>query len=125
MELMIHRTTLRDGAIDAYREIHSRVPDAVADALRGAGVRKWSIWRDGTQLIHVIETHHGLDEMERRVAALGPIDPTWDALIAPLGQPGEASSSRLEPIWLLTRDLQASGSEVPLLAADPTSGGAA
>lgn len=119
MELILHRTTLKPGAADAYRELHSRIPKAFADALREAGVLQWSIWRDGNQLIHVIETRDGLDEMERRIASLGPIDPDWDALIAPLGEHGPESWSRLEPIWLMTETEQASGADVYRLGARP------
>ena len=112
MEIMLHRTTLMEGAVDAYREAHSRVPTAIEEALRKAGVTQWSIWRDGNQLIHVIETRFGLDEMERQIAALGRIDPEWDALIGPLGEHGPGSWSRLEPIWLMTETGQASGADV-------------
>lgn len=127
MELMLHRTTLKEGAVDAYRELHSRIPEVYADALRTAGVTQWSIWRDGNELVHVIETRYGLDEMERRIAAMGTVDAEWDALIAPLGEHGPESWTRLEPIWLLTETQQLSGSDVyeagarPALAAGPTS----
>jgi len=119
MELMVHRTTLKAGAADAYREIHRRVPPAIEEALRSAGVTRWSIWRDGDQLIHVIETLFGLDEMERRIAALGTIDAEWDALIAPLGEHGPGSWARLEPIWLMTESGQVSGTDVYEAGARP------
>lgn len=119
MELMLHRTTLKPGAADAYRVLHSRIPEAVETALRDAGVTQWSIWRDGDQLIHVIETRDGLDEMERRIAALGTIDAEWDALLAPLGEHGPDSWSRLEPIWLMTERGQVSGSDIYEAGARP------
>ena len=112
MDLILHRTTLKAGAADAYRELHSRIPPAIEEALRTAGVTQWSIWRDGDQLIHVIETQSGLDEMKRRMAAFGTIDAEWDALIAPLGEHGPESSARLEPIWLMTDAGQVSGTDV-------------
>lgn len=120
MELMLHRTNLKEGAIDAYRRIHSRIPPAFEEALRGAGVRQWSIWRDGNHLIHVIDTEFGLDEMGRRIAALGSIDPEWEALIAPLGEEGPDNWARLEPIWLMTDAGQASGAEVYAQGARPS-----
>ncbi|MDQ2699067.1 MAG: L-rhamnose mutarotase [Actinomycetota bacterium] len=119
MELMLHRTTLKEGAADAYRELHSRIPAVFEEALREAGVTQWSIWRDGNQLIHVIETRYGLDEMERRLNARGTIDPEWDALIAPLGEHGPGSWSRLEPIWLMTETGQTSGADIYEAGARP------
>ena len=62
MELIVRRTTLRAGAADEYRRVHSRVPRGFEDALRTAGVSRWNIWRDGDHLVHFIETHDGAEE---------------------------------------------------------------
>jgi L-rhamnose mutarotase len=93
------RTRLLPGAEEAYTRVHSRLPEAVASALRSAGVVEWRIWRDGETLFHVIETTHGREEMARRMAELGPIDPEWDALISTLVDPSEESSALLPLVW--------------------------
>jgi L-rhamnose mutarotase len=98
-EIVGWRTRLRPGAEDEYTRVHSRIPDAVASALRTAGVVQWRIWRDGTTLFHVIETTHGREEMGRRMAELGPIDPDWDALIATMLDPAEDAADLLPLVW--------------------------
>jgi L-rhamnose mutarotase len=93
------RTRILPGFEDEYTRIHARIPDAVATALRSAGVVDWRIWRDGRTLFHVIETTHGRDEMGRRMALLGPIDPEWDALIATMLDSSEEAGALLPLVW--------------------------
>ena len=117
MQLVVRRTTLRPGAADEYRRVHSRVPQGLEDALRSAGVTRWSIWRDGDHLIHFIETRDGVDEMTRRMGGIGPIDPEWDAVIATLIEDGPDATTQLEPIWLMTPEGQLSGNDIHTAAA--------
>jgi L-rhamnose mutarotase len=98
-ETIAWRTRLTPGSEEAYSRIHARVPDAIADALRQAGVIEWRIWRDGTTLLHVITTRDGRDAMGERMDALGPIDPTWDALIATMIDAAEESRALLPLVW--------------------------
>jgi L-rhamnose mutarotase len=105
-EIVGWRTTLRPGAEDDYMHAHSRVPDAVADALRAAGVVSWRIWRDGSALYHTIETTGGLAAMGEAMAALGPIDPDWDRLIARLVDDGPNSARLLPLVWGMDRQTQ-------------------
>lgn len=114
MPLNVRRTSLRAGAADAYRAAHSRIPETLATALRDAGVSRWSIWRDGDHLIHVIETVDGLSEMQHRMTALGPIETEWGSLIAELVHDAPECTVSAEPIWLLSPDGQFSGPEVEL-----------
>jgi L-rhamnose mutarotase len=98
-EVVAWRTRLLPGSEQAYSQLHSRIPDAVADGLRSAGVVDWRIWRDGLTLFHVIQTRDGREAMGERMAALGPIDPEWDALIATMVDASEGSSALLPLVW--------------------------
>jgi len=98
-QIVGYRTRLVPGAEEAYTRIHRRIPEAVAAALREAGVIQWRIWRDGSTLFHVIETTRGRDEMGRRMSSLGPIDPEWDALIATLVDGSAEASTVLSLVW--------------------------
>jgi L-rhamnose mutarotase len=97
-----YRTRLRSGAADAYRSIHSRIPEPLASALHECGLVSWRIWIDGDTLFHAIETTAGREEMVARMAARGPVDPAWDALIAPLVDDAEDASLPLDEVWALT-----------------------
>lgn len=46
---------LREGQEDAYEAAHRRIPDDLFQALTGAGVRDWAIWRDGRTLLHQVD----------------------------------------------------------------------
>jgi L-rhamnose mutarotase len=98
-EIVGWRTRILPGFEAEYTRIHSRIPDAVATALRTAGVVEWRIWRDGCTLFHTIETTQGRDEMGRRMAALGPIDPAWDALIATMLDDSDNAGALLPLVW--------------------------
>jgi L-rhamnose mutarotase len=102
----IWRTRLFPGQEEAYTRTHRRVPETLASALRDAGVVQWRIWRDGLSVIHLIETTHGKDEMVERLAAAGPIDPVWDALIATMVDHDGAPMVELPLVWGLDADGQ-------------------
>ncbi|HEX4443320.1 MAG TPA: L-rhamnose mutarotase [Galbitalea sp.] len=98
-EIVAWRTRLRPGHEAKYSHTHRSIPEAVATALRSAGVISWRIWRDGLTLFHVIETRDGRDAMGQRMAALGPIDPEWDELIASMLDHGDGSSMMPTLVW--------------------------
>ena len=112
MELFVQRTTLLPGAADTYRRVHAEIPEAIAAALREAGVVRYSIWCDGDELVHVLETRDGFEELSRRLAALDPIDPEWDEIIGELGSPAADATLHLEPIWAMTPTRQVAGDDV-------------
>jgi L-rhamnose mutarotase len=49
MRVALH-TRLREGSVQAYEAAHRDVPPALADAIRAAGARRWTIWRSGLDL---------------------------------------------------------------------------
>ena len=98
-EIVGWRTRILPGFEEEYARVHSRIPDAVAAALRTAGVLEWRIWRDGRTLFHVIETTHGRNAMGARMAELGPIDPAWDELIATMLDASDDAGALLPLVW--------------------------
>ena len=106
MELVGYRTRLTPGQLERYTETHSRIPERIAEALRGAGVIAWNIWADGETLFHTILTTHGRDAMGEAMAALGPLDPEWDALIATMVDDSPAASAVLPLVWHLDGSTQ-------------------
>ncbi|MDN4614554.1 L-rhamnose mutarotase [Leifsonia sp. F6_8S_P_1B] len=100
-----YRTRLRPGQAERYRRVHARIPEPVAAALRASGLVSWRIWVDGETLFHAIETTDGRAEMLRRMAALGPIDPEWDALIGTLVNDAPDASRPLPLVWELSEEV--------------------
>ncbi|MFJ3378823.1 L-rhamnose mutarotase [Curtobacterium sp. NPDC090217] len=82
MQRILSRTRLRSGAEAEYDRVHAAVPAALADRLRAAGVSNWSIWRDGQDLVHLIEVADY--RAMRRSLADDPVNAEWQAVINPL-----------------------------------------
>ena len=98
--IAVKRTRLRHDAVEAYERIHREIPVELHDDLLAAGVRQWHIWRDGVDLIHVIEVDDR-EAMGRRMAD-SEANRAWQAIIGPLlsdDQPG--SGSDLPLVWKL------------------------
>lgn len=82
MQRILSRTRLRSGAEAEYERVHAAIPGALTDRLRAAGVSNWSIWRDGQDLVHLIEV---VDyRAMRRSLADDPVNAEWQAVINPL-----------------------------------------
>lgn len=96
-----YRTRVQTGAEEAYRAMHARVPGAVAEKLRAAGVLSWSIWIDGGTLFHIIETRASYAKTIAALDALGPVDPAWDEAVAQLIDPSPDASAKLRRVWTL------------------------
>jgi L-rhamnose mutarotase len=80
-EIALH-TRLRPGAEPDYERLHATVPADLVAALRGAGVRDWRIWRDGTHLFHLVDVddYHAMRDHLRD----HPANVTWQAQVGPL-----------------------------------------
>ena len=50
------RGRLLPGASTEYKRAHDRIPRDVIDAQRASGLRRWLIFQDGLDLIHVAES---------------------------------------------------------------------
>jgi L-rhamnose mutarotase len=73
---------LRAGQESAYEEAHAAIPPALVERLRAAGVANWSIWRDGQDLVHLIEVEDY--RAMRRSLADDPVNAAWQDVINPL-----------------------------------------
>jgi len=102
MKIGLH-TRLKPGSEERYEEYHRAVWPEVIDAIKGAGIRRYLIFRDGLDLVHFIEC----DDYDSAIAEIAR-DPTsmkWEAEIAAMmavthdfsGQ----SSDRMRKIWEL------------------------
>ena len=76
MRVALH-TRLKPGREEEYEAAHREVPRDLVAAIRAAGAREWTIWRDGLDLFHVIDC----DNYERLLAALAdlPVNVAWQA----------------------------------------------
>jgi L-rhamnose mutarotase len=81
MEVALH-TRLKPGAEAAYEAAHRAVPAELVAAIRAAGARRWTIWRSGLDLFHVIEC----DDYARLLSELAdlPVNVTWQARMSEL-----------------------------------------
>jgi L-rhamnose mutarotase len=100
-ELVGLHTRLKPGAEAAYEALHRQVwPDVLA-AIRGVGIERWLIFRDGLDLFHVVECA----DYDAAIAELAgdPVNQRWQAEVAPLMETAHdysgASSDRLPVIF--------------------------
>jgi L-rhamnose mutarotase len=80
-EVALH-TRLRPGAEAAYEAAHREVQAELQAAIRAAGARRWTIWRSGLDLFHVIEC----DDYANLLSELAdlPVNIAWQARMAEL-----------------------------------------
>ncbi|MDT9592275.1 L-rhamnose mutarotase [Nocardioides zeae] len=73
-------SVLRPGQETAYETEHRVVPDELLTTLRGHGVRDWVIWRDGTDLLHLVD----VDDYAALAAAIAddPANLRWQERMA-------------------------------------------
>jgi L-rhamnose mutarotase len=76
------RTRLKPGAEERYEHYHAAVWPEILAGIRGAGVTKWVIFRDGLDLFHYVEC----EDYDRAMAELAKseVDRRWQAEMAPL-----------------------------------------
>jgi L-rhamnose mutarotase len=75
-------TRVRADRIEEYEAAHRAVPAELIEAIRTGGAERWTIWRSGTDLFHVIDcADYGA--VLARLAAL-PVNVAWQARMAEL-----------------------------------------
>jgi L-rhamnose mutarotase len=81
MRIALH-TRVRADRIDEYEAAHRAVPAELAEAIRAGGAQRWTIWRSGTDLFHVIEC----EDYAALLAHLNalPVNIAWQARMAEL-----------------------------------------
>ena len=82
MALVALHTRLAPGKEEQYEAAHAVIPPELDEALRAAGVRDWSIWRDGLDLFHLVDVD---DYRAMRLALRDhPANIAWQARMAEL-----------------------------------------
>lgn len=73
-------SVLREGQEQAYEAAHQRIPEDLHRVLANAGVRDWGIWRDGRQLLHLVD----VDDYQAMAESLAgdPVNDRWQAEMA-------------------------------------------
>lgn len=82
MRAAVLHSVLIPGREEDYDWEHREIPDDLLTLLRSAGVRDWAIWRDGRDLLHVVDTDDYAAVAER--IAGHPADVRWQAQMAEL-----------------------------------------
>jgi L-rhamnose mutarotase len=79
MTVVVLRSLLRAGREEGYDDAHLRIPDDLVEAHRRAGIRDWTIWRSGRDLVHLVEC----DDLEAafRELARDPANERWQLFI--------------------------------------------
>ena len=103
------RTRVRPGMAAEYARVHSRLPEAVFESLRDAGILSWRIFAAGDELFHVIEATTETEAALARLRETGPVDPEWAALINTLVSDAPGDNQLLEPVWGMDTDGQWAG----------------
>ncbi|MET9493645.1 L-rhamnose mutarotase [Streptomyces sp. NPDC006552] len=76
MRVALH-TKVRADRVAAYDAAHREVPAELVAAIRAAGATRWTIWRSGTDLFHLLEC----EDYARLLARLErlPVNIAWQA----------------------------------------------
>jgi len=103
MRVALH-TRVRPDRIAEYEAAHREVPPELTEAIRAAGATRWTIWRSGTDLFHVIDCA----DYAAALAVLNqdPVNADWQARMAGLLETAhdysaDGSAAALPVVWQL------------------------
>ncbi|WP_372344406.1 L-rhamnose mutarotase [Streptomyces sp. KL116D] len=103
MRVALH-TTVRADRVEEYEAAHREVPAELVAAIRAAGATRWTIWRSGTDLFHVLEC----EDYARLLAELDalPVNTAWQTRMAGLQDvvhdySAEGADAGLPVVWEL------------------------
>lgn len=103
MRIALH-TKVRADRIAEYEAAHREVPAELTAAIRAAGAKRWSIWRSGTELFHLIEC----EDYTRLLAELEalPVNVAWQARMDELldvahDYSSDGAAAGLPEVWRL------------------------
>ncbi|BCW08305.1 L-rhamnose mutarotase [Arthrobacter sp. NtRootA1] len=95
-------TRLKPGTEEAYAHAHANIPPELVEALKGAGVRNWRIWRSGLDLFHVVDVEDY--QAMRHALADHPANVPWQARMAELLEVQDdysGNDSGIQKVWEL------------------------
>lgn len=113
MQRILSRTRLRAGNEAAYDRVHAAVPPELAARLREAGVHDWTVWRDGLDLMHLIEVEDY--RTMRRSLADDPVNAAWQAVVNPLLEAADdysGSDDGVPRVWSLAAQVDGTTAQV-------------
>nr|WP_202455796.1 L-rhamnose mutarotase [Streptomyces sp. SID8367] len=97
-------TKVRADRVEEYEAAHREVPAELVAAIRAAGAERWTIWRSGTDLFHVLDCA----DYSRLLAALDrlPVNIAWQARMGELldvvhDYSAEGADAGLPVVWEL------------------------
>ncbi|MEU6844091.1 L-rhamnose mutarotase [Streptomyces sp. cg28] len=103
MRVALH-TKVRADRVEEYEAAHREVPAELVAAIRAAGAERWTIWRSGTDLFHVLDCA----DYSRLLAELDrlPVNIAWQARMGELldvvhDYSAEGADAGLPVVWEL------------------------
>nr|WP_202501581.1 L-rhamnose mutarotase [Streptomyces sp. SID5785] len=97
-------TTVRADRVAEYEQAHREVPAELVAAIRAAGAHRWTIWRSGTDLFHLLEC----EDYARLLAELDrlPVNIAWQTRMGELldvvhDYSAEGAGASLPVVWEL------------------------
>ena len=77
MEKYAWKALIKDGCLEEYVRRHDNLPAEMAEVLRQAGIRNYSIWNVGNELFGYYECEKGVD-FAAKTQAESPIVDKWN-----------------------------------------------
>ena len=81
MEKYAWKALIKDGCLEEYVRRHDNLPSEMAEVLRQAGIRNYSIWNVGNELFGYYECEKGVAHAAQ-TQANSPVVAQWDAYMA-------------------------------------------
>lgn len=81
MEKYAWKALIKDGCLEEYVRRHDNLPAEMAEVLRQAGIRNYSIWNVGNELFGYYECEKGVAHAAQ-TQANSPVVAQWDAYMA-------------------------------------------
>jgi L-rhamnose mutarotase len=102
MERLCFTFRVRDGQEAEYDRRHDELWPEMADSLRTAGLRNYSLFRRGTEVVGYVECH---PDVATALAAIGASDVNarwaeWFTAVIEIGDPG-GPEHRIPEVWHL------------------------
>lgn len=111
MRVALH-SVIVEGAVDAYRTAHARIPDDLRELFGEAGIHDWTIWRSGRNLFHIVEC----EDFDRAMTVVdsASANAAWQADIGRFvegfrGPQGEEGFTPIEQVWSLEDQIASDG----------------
>lgn len=96
MERYAWKARVLEGQLEEYKRRHDAIWPELAEVLRDAGIRNYTIWNVGDELFGYYECEKGAD-YAARVQAESPVVDRWERLHERRDGDGDGSPHRAQP----------------------------